>query len=203
VKGTWKTWSAAVAALLLTLPLGAQQTAKEAELEAGKPADYQKILRPEDKFEILGRFAGSWEGSLKALLHGTPPKEAPLKDTLEAKWLLDDHFIDVQFTTQFGDNSNRGRVTMGYDGAKKHFYRIFLVSLDPRATFSTGQYIRSKNALVFHGIEEDPISGDSFTKRDVFTFIDKDKIYYEQFYAFADGSEVRVMEGYYNRVTGK
>jgi hypothetical protein len=202
MRNFWKAWCG-VAALLLTLPLSAQQTAKEAEREAGTPDEYKKILSPADKLEILGRFAGTWEGTFTAWTYGTPPKPVPMKETLEAKWLLKDRFIDTQFSMQFPENASQGRVTMGYDGAKRYFYRIFLVDYDPRGTFSTGHYIRSQNALVFHGVEEDPVSGDSFTKRDVFTFHDKDKIGYAQYYIFADGSEIKVIEGHYTRVSGK
>jgi len=202
MRNSWKAWCGA-AALLLTLPLPAQQTAKEAEREAGAPADYKRILSPEDKLEILGRFAGTWEGTFTAWTYGTPPKPVPLKETVETKWLLNDRFLDANFTMRFPEHATQGRVTMGYDGAKRHFYRIYLVDYDPRATFSTGYYIRSKNALVFHGVEEDPVSGDSFTKRDVFTFEDKDKIGYAQYYTFADGSEIKVIEGQYTRVSGK
>lgn len=208
MRKSWKAWSgtlaiSAISALLLTLPLAAQQTAKEAEQGAANPAEYQKRLKPEDKFEILGRFAGTWQGNLKAWLHGSPPREAAVKDTLEAKWILNDRFLDTHFTTELGPEVSRGRVTMGYNGATRQFYRIFLADWDPRGTLSTGAYIRSKNALVFQGMEHDPVSGDSFEKRDVFTFVDKDKIFYEQFYSFADGSEIKVIEGHYTRVTGK
>lgn len=202
MRNCWKAWCG-IAALLLTLPLSAQQTAKEAELEAGPAEEYKKHLSPPDKFEILGRFVGTWEGTFTAWTHGTPPKQVPMKETLEAKWILKDQFLDTHFSMQFPGNVNQGRVTMGYDGAKRHFYRVFLVDYDPRGTFSTGYYIRSKNALVFHGVENDPVSGDTFTKRDVFTFLDKDKIAYAQFYSFADGSEVKVIEGHYTRVSGK
>ena len=41
-------------------------------------------------------------------------------------------------------------------------------------------------------------------KRDVFTFgPDKDKFHYEQYYRFADGSEVKPLEGDYTRVKEK
>lgn len=189
--------------IAFVLPLAAQQTVKEAEKDTADKAAFSRLIRPEDKMEILGRFVGTWEGTFNILMHGTPPVAATMKDRLEAKWILGDSFIDTEFTSEFRTNKTKGRVTMGYNGGKKHFYRIFLADWDPRGTYSTGHYIRSRNALVFKGSEDDPLTGDSFEKRDSFTFVDKDKIYYEQFYTFADGSEVRVMEGHYIRVSGK
>src|SRR5215212_10749283 len=101
MKKSWKAWAGA-ATLLLALPLGAQQTAKEAEHEAGNPTEYDKHLNPADMHEILGRFVGNWQANLKVLVYGTPPREATMKDALEAKWILSDRFIETQFTSELG-----------------------------------------------------------------------------------------------------
>lgn len=205
MKKCWKTLAATaiVAASACVLPLAAQQTVKEAEKDTADKAAFRKLVRPDDKFEILSRFVGTWEGTFKAMLHGEPPVEAKMTDRLETKWIMNETFVETDFLSQLNEVTMKGRVTMGYNGGKKHFYRIFLADWDPRGTYSVGHFIRSKNALVFKGTEDDPLTGDSFEKRDAFTFVDKDKIYYEMFYTFADGSEVRVMEGTYHRVTGK
>jgi hypothetical protein len=205
MRKSWKAWCGA-AALLLTLPslqAAAQQTVKEAEKDTSDKAAFFKLIRPEAEMAILDRFVGTWEGTFKVMLHGTPPVEATMKDRLDTKWILNNSFIETSFAGQFNENKMVGRVTMGYNGGRKHFYRFYQADWDPRGTYSVGHYIRSRNALVFKGPEDDPLTGDSFEKRDSFTFVDKDKIYYEQFYTFADGSEVRVMEGYYNRVPAK
>jgi hypothetical protein len=200
MKTPWKIWLG-MAVLLAALPLAAQQTVKEAERHAGTPEEYDKILKPAAQHEILGRFVGTWKADLKVLLYGTPPQESWMKDTLETKWILNDRFIETHFAGEFAGGPIKGRVIMGYNGATKQFYRVYLVDWDSRGTFSEGVWIRSKNALVFHGKEHDPITGDTFQKRDVFTFgEDKDKIQYEQFYVFADGSEIRPVWGHYNRV---
>ncbi|HEX7185756.1 MAG TPA: DUF1579 family protein [Thermoanaerobaculia bacterium] len=192
-----------VAALLVALPLAAQQTAKEAERHAGNPMDYDKILKPADMHEILGRFVGTWNTTLKALVYGVPLRETTMKDTFVAKWILDERFIELEYTYDLGVEGgvSKGKVIMGYNGATKQFFRHFFIDWDSRGTFSDGVFIRSKNALVFEGKEHDPITGDTFVKRDVFTFgPDKDKFHYEQYYRFADGSEVKPLEGDYIRV---
>lgn len=194
---------AAMIASLWALPLAAQQTAHEGAAEPDPKVDFQALLRPPEKFEILGRFVGTWEGTFKVWMHGDPPPVTSMKDTIEATWVFGDSFLDSHFTNVLNEKSLKGRVTMGYHAGRKHFYRIYLADWDPRGTYSAGHYIRSKNALVFKGMEDDPHTGDSFEKRDSFTFVDKNKIFYEQFYAFADGSEVKVMEGHYTRVPGK
>lgn len=193
-----KLWLGA-AALLAALPLGAQQTAKEAEKHAAPPEEYDKILNPADKQEILSRLVGTWNADLKIVVYG--PSEATMKDTFQAKRILNDRFVELDYTYDLkGGGISKGKIIMGYNGATKKYFRTFLIDWDSRGTFSDGVFIRSKNALVFRGEENDPITGDSFVKREVFTFgPDKNKFYYEQFYEFADASEVRVAWGDYIR----
>ena len=62
-KSSWNVWLGA-AALLLALPLSAQQTAKEADREAGKPEQYEQILRKSGNHEILARLEGTWRGRM-------------------------------------------------------------------------------------------------------------------------------------------
>jgi hypothetical protein len=196
-KSSWNVWLGA-AALLLALPLSAQQTAKEADREAGRPEQYEQILRKSGNHEILARLEGTWRAeTLKTLIYG--PKEVNMKDTLEAKLIFDGNFLETTFAQELG-GINKGTTIMGYNGADKHFWRLFM-NADPRGTWSTGVYVRAKDALVFRGYEHDPVSGDHFQKREVFTFgPDKDKFHFELFYEFADGSELEVVDGDYHRV---
>src|SRR5687768_7570147 len=86
---------AMIAMTAFVLPLSAQQTVKEAEKDTADKAAFMKLVRPDDKFEILGRFVGTWEGTFKVMLHGEPPVETTMKDRLEAKWIMNNTFIDT------------------------------------------------------------------------------------------------------------
>jgi hypothetical protein len=201
MRKSWTKWIG-MAALLMAMPLTAQQTAKEAEKEAGTPAEYERLLKPADKHEILGRFVGSWKGDLKVLLYGTP-SEGIMPEELEAHWIMKDNFIEMSLTQHIRDHVVNGKILLGYNGSIKKFYQLFLTDGEPRGTYSQGVLLRSKNALVFRGMEDDPVSGDSFERRDVYTFVDKDKIMYELYYTFVDGSEIKPVEGYLTRVKDK
>ena len=74
MRKSWKTWVAA-AALLTAMPLLAQQTAKEAEREAGSGEQYDKLLRRTGNHEILARLEGNWQGNLKANVFSDDPKQ--------------------------------------------------------------------------------------------------------------------------------
>ena len=201
MRKSWKVW-VGVATLLGAMPLAAQQTVKEAEKEAGTPEQYEKLLKPADKHEILGRLVGSWKGDLKVLLYGTP-SEAIMPEELEAHWILKDNFIEMNATQHIRDAVVQAKILLGYNGSIKKFYQLYLTDGEPRGTYSQGVLLRSQNALVFRGIEEDPVSGDAFERRDVYTFVDKDKIKYELYYTFVDGSEMKPIDGYLTRVKDK
>lgn len=192
------------AALLLALPLTAQQSATEAQKEAGTIEQYEKILRHSGNHDYLRRLAGTWQAdSLKGMAYGVPLRQVEVKDTLESR-MIHDAFLETDFTMDVGgkgEGVSKGKTIMGYDGAAKHFFRLYMNEGDPRGTWSTGVYLRAKNALIFRGIEHDPVSGDKFEKREVFGFgPDPNKITYEQYYTFADGSEVKVLDGTYTRI---
>lgn len=195
-----KRWLLAVAALLLVLPLSAQQTAKEAEAPAQTDRDIEKEMMPPEIHAILGRLTGSWQADLKVVLHGTPPREARMTDKLKTEWILGDKFLE----TSFDSGPVQGKIIMGYNGITREFFRYRMDSQDPRGLFSRGVYIKSKDQLVFRAEEVHPITRDAFYKREVFTFgPDKDKVHYELYYELADGSEVKPVEGDYTRVVTK
>jgi hypothetical protein len=90
---------------------------------------------------------------------------------------------------------------MGYNGAWRRFSQLFMTDGEPRGPYSKGVYLKAKNALLFTGTEDDPVSGDSYERLDLYTFQDnKDKIGYQLLYRFADGSEMKVVDGTYTRV---
>lgn len=200
-----KAW-VGMAAFLMAMPVLAQQTAKEAEKEAGSYEQYDKILRRSGHHDILARLEGNWLGTLKVLIYSKDDKTGPyhettMKDTLEARMILNGNFYEANYTTDIEGTLGHGKIVMGYNGAEREFYRLYMNEGEPRGTLSTGVHIRSQNALHFRGVEHDPVSGDKFEKRDVFTFgPDKDKFHYEMSYTFADGSVLKVAEGDYVRI---
>lgn len=199
MKKSWKTWIG-MAALLMAMPLGAQQTAKEAEKEAGSAEQYEKLLRRTGNHEILERLAGNWEGTFKVKVWGGA--QPTMKDTVQGEMIMGGSFLQVHSNSLIeGGTPANSLAIMGYNGADKEFYRLYMNAGEPRGTWSTGVYIKSKDQLVFRGIEHDPVSGDKFEKWDVFTFgPDKDKVHYELSYMFADGSKIeKVVDGYYTR----
>lgn len=199
-----KSWRALAmaAALLGALPLAAQQTAKEAQKEAGTGEQYDKLLRRTGHHDILARLEGNWQGTnMKVLLWGAPFRESTMTDTLNAKLIFNGNFLETEQVTTIEGNSGKSKIIMGYNGADKEFYRLYMNEGEPRGTWSTGVHLRTRDALIFNGTEHDPVSGDKFTKREIFDFgPNKDEIGYELSYVFADGSELKVVEGVYKRV---
>jgi hypothetical protein len=199
-----KSWRAlmSAAALLVALPLAAQQTAKEAQREAGSADQYDKLLRRSGHHDILARLEGNWQGTnMKVLVWGTPFRETVMTDTLNVKLIFNGNFLEAEEVSNIEGQVGRSKIIMGYNGADKEFYRLYMNEGEPRGTWSTGVHLRARDALIFNGTEHDPVSGDKFTKREIFDFgPDKDEFGYELIYVFADGSEMKVVEGVYKRV---
>jgi hypothetical protein len=198
MKTSWKAWIG-VAALLVAAPLLAQQSAKEAEKEAGNPAEYEKILKPADKHEILNRLAGTWKGEFKVLIYG-PQKEATMTQDFVGQWILKDNFFEIDLNQDIRGSKLKAKILLGYNGAWRRFYQLYMTDGEPRGTYSKGVFLKAKNTLLFTGTEDDPISGDSYERLDFFNFLDKDKIGYQLVYRFADGSEMKVADGTYTRM---
>ena len=124
-----------------------------------------------------------------------------MSDTLNAKMIFNGNFLEAEQTSNIEGSIGKSKIIMGYNGADKEFYRLYMNEGEPRGTWSTGVHLRARDALIFNGTEHDPVSGDKFIKREIFDFgPDKDKIGYELLYVFADGSQMKVVDGVYTRV---
>ena len=125
---------------------------------------------------------------------------------LEGKWVYGERFVEATFFRR-GDQGPFERAPveihsiyyLGYDTYKKQYYNIFLGDEDVIPLTSSGSYDPEKKTLTFVGTEHDPITGDSFTKYEIFTLPGGDEIGYELRYGFADGSTITAGKGTYRR----
>jgi hypothetical protein len=196
--------AAALATAVLSLhPAAAQKSAKEAE-KPQNAADYTKLL-PGENHKHLSLFAGKWEATLKIWGHGTPPPESSMRQTMDARWILRDNWLQTDFTHQFANSDAlfTGHIFRGYNGATENFVAILMSDGDVRETVSTGTYDPAKKTFVFKGPEKDPVTQDTFYRKETYTFVDADHYRYELSYIYQDGSETKAAEGTFTRVKGK
>jgi Protein of unknown function (DUF1579) len=201
MKTTWI--AAALTAAVLSLhPAAAQKSAKEAE----KPqnGDYSALLRG-PKHDALTQFEGTWQTTLRIWGHGTPPPESKMEQTVTARWILRNNWLQTDFTQKFPPNNEpfTGHVFRGYNGATENYVAILMSDGDVRETVSTGTYDPAKKMFVFVGPEKDPVTQDTFQRKEIYTFLDGDSYKYELIYVFLDGSDVKAAEGLFTRVKDK
>lgn len=201
--------------LLAPSPTYAQKTAEEAEAMPDFDA-YAAFRKPQPEHAILAPLAGSWRCAMTVWLHGDPPPEAKLDATLDAEWAFGERFLRIEahrkgtshhFETMPLDI--HGVYYFGYDTYAKAYYNVLLSEEDVIPIRSAGTWQADARQLRFLTEENDPVTGDSFRKWEIFTLPEKgsgkaaeapDQLGYELRYGFADGSEIKAGECTFRRV---
>lgn len=186
------------------LPASAQTSAKEAE-KVQKREDYEKAFGDRTKHKLLEPFLGTFEGTLKTWNHGTPPVEGFMKQTITSEWKWET-FLVSEVTTQFGKSDKElypmvfnELIYRGHNPGTQLFTISRFVQGDPREFPSTGTYDEKTRTFTFEGTEKDPVTGDSFVKKDVVKIVDNDRYDLTIYYRFQDGSEIKAVEGVFKR----
>jgi len=183
---------------LAVSPLAAQKTVEEASTH-GPLEDYIPYRTHQSQHDIYNPLIGEWGCDMSVLLHGTPPPQGTLRVTFKADWIFDGRYLEMNIR-RVGVSEHFGKEPVdvediqyfGYDPIHKKYYNILLTEEHVVPTSSEGEYDAETHTLTFTGIEEDPITEDSFTKWEVFHLGGKDGIPYELHYSFLDGSKIKV-----------
>ena len=195
-----------VAIVLGLSPAHAQKTAKEAEAipEFDK---YKPFRHPGEKHQALNAFEGKWEARLTAWLHGTPPPKVEMKATLDNRWAYGRRFVEGTYI--LAQQSKPGEAAgvhvtgvyfFGHHNETGEYFNYFFADDHVIPTISTGRYDATARVFTFEGGEHDPVTGDDFTKIEIFRLNSADEMAYEQRYRFADGTEIKAAEGTFRRV---
>lgn len=190
----WRLTATLLAVLAAALPLEAQKTAKEAEA-IPEWEKYKPFRHPGENHRLLDSLEGTWTTTLRAWLHGSPPPEVALDARLEARWILDGRYLQLDYRHTGPELDLEGRYYFGYDPIEGHYYNLLIANDHVIPLHSKGAWDGEKKTLSFRGIEYDPVTGDSFEKREHFTFLAPDRIGYELRYGFSDGTEIKAAEG--------
>jgi hypothetical protein len=196
----------ALVALLSPGWLSAQKSIDDARRQptAEDIARVNALMSKQKEHEILGHFAGTWEGTLQTKVRGNPPSEVPSPATLEMRWMLDGYFLESDETLRPGakDVTIRSRAIYGYNSFEKYYYRTVFQAGDPREYVSTGTWDAATRTLTFTGPEHNKVTGDDFQRRDTFRILGEDRIGYELAFIFKDGSELTAVQGTYQKKKG-
>lgn len=191
----------ALALLAAPVSLPAQKTAADAakarEIEAEARARNQEEFQKRSK--IIDQLAGTWEGDFK-VVQGSPPQEIAAPGTLEARWALDNKWLQSETTFQLPGGAKFHNLSfLGYNSAAKQYRRLLLTTGDSREVVANGTWDEATRTFVFTGTMQNPYSGDSFERRDTFTVVDADHVAYKIDFIFQDKTEIHVVSGTFKR----
>ena len=187
--------------LAAAVPAAAQKTAKEAEQSKDDPAKYAAAFDVKREHEILAQLAGSWQATLKGTIAGNPPKEVTFTSAIDIQWILGDTHLRSETRLTLPGGTSTTLSLMGYDPALKQYFRFSATEGDPRPISSTGVYDAATKTFTFRGPERDPVTGDTYDKKEVFK-VTPEGLAFELRFVFQDGSEILVASGTFKEVAG-
>jgi uncharacterized protein DUF1579 len=191
----------------LAMPAVAQTNAKEAE----KPydADLSRYYgSTNENHRALDGMSGKWKGEITIWTFGDPPPHYPVLSTMENKWLWDGRFLESHLIRYDGitpEKIAKGTVYegvhyYGYDNKLKHYWTEVIGNDHTTTLRGEGQLDPQTKILRLSGPELSPVSGDTFTRIEIYGLKNKDAIDWELRYAFPDGSEILAAKGTFHRV---
>jgi hypothetical protein len=173
---------------------------KEKAAKGGDPAAmmeaWEKAGAPGEQHKVLKKMVGKWNVSVKSWMD---PKAPPMESagTAEAKPILGDRFIQMNFSSTMMGKPFTGIATTGYDNVKKKFVGTWIDSMSTSIMRSEGK-LEADGKMVSEGISSDPMTGKDSKMRMVETWQGDDKLV-EEFFEKKGGKEHKSMEITYTR----
>lgn len=193
----------ALAAGLWPLPAPAQKTSSEAARSKEDEAkDRAKVMEAlQERYKVIGQFAGSWTGTCKAMIQDKPAREVSAPATLEARWGFEQKWLQSDMTLELGKEGGSFYITsfLGFNPGTQQYKRFLLTKGDPRDTLQTGTWDEATKTFVFQAPIINYFTNDSFDRRDTFKVLDADRFHYRLDYIFPDKSEILAIEGVFTR----
>ncbi len=193
--------------LAAAVPGRAQTTAKEAE----QPYDRELSIyyaTPHDSHRAIDWMAGKWKAATKVWGFGSPPPMHMITTTMDNRWLHDGRFlygvmqrIDTVEAAELATKKPfyHGDNYFGYDNKLRTYWSLVLGNDHTTYLRAEGTLSTDGKRLEFRGPELSPVSGDIFTRIEIFTLKNADEIDYQLRYGFPDGSEITAAEGTFKR----
>lgn len=164
------------------------QAMMEAMEKAGTPGEHHKVL--------LKR-VGKWDVVVKAwMAPGQPPMES--KGTAEAKSILGDRFIQMNFTGSFMDKPFNGIGVTGFDNVKKKVVGTWIDNMSTSIMRSEGTFDAASKTTSSTSVGMDPITGKECKGRTVEKWESDNKVV-EEFFRKVGSKEMKAMEIVYTR----
>lgn len=106
----------------------------------------QEMPRPAEGHKILKKDLGTWDAEVKMWMG---PGEPMTSKAVEVNRMLGEFWIVSEFKGDFGGMPFEGRGMTGYDEASNTYNGVWIDSMTPHTTHTSGKWDADKNAFVF------------------------------------------------------
>ena len=152
---------------------------------------------PGDMQKMLAKGEGHWVSEITMWMS---PDAQPMHMQAEVdnKMILDGRYLQGKNTGNFMGMPFEGWSITGYDNARKVFFNSWIDNMGTGIINLEGKWDAEKSAIVFAGMQTDPMTGKLVDVREIFTMIDNDNQKLEM-YSTMDGKEFKTMEIIFKR----
>ncbi|MFG0284002.1 MAG: DUF1579 domain-containing protein [Phycisphaerales bacterium JB039] len=156
---------------------------------------YEEKNRTGEHHDWLARCAGVWDAECSVWMDPSAPPE--VSSGMERnRMLLDDRYLESEFSGEWFGEKFTGRSLMGYNNAEGRFESVWGDSTSTGLLYSTGT--REGDRLEMVGEMKDCLSEQMVKYRHVMTFDGPDKRTFTGYHTM-DGQEMKAMEIVYTR----
>ena len=166
-----------IAVLILSAGVARAQELSEAE-KAKRMAESSALAAPGPEHQRLQSLVGRWDREIKVWPEPGKPSMT-LKGTCENKMILGGRFLVSESKGNMGGMIIETFNIMGFDRRHKKYTTIGLDTFGTYYVAAAGPYDESKQAVVMHGEDVDPVLGGTQKYDFIFRVIGPDKYTFE------------------------
>jgi len=158
---------------------------------------YKKLATPGEPHKLFASLAGSWTTKTKEWMEpGKPPTEST--GSVEMKMLLDERFLQQEFTGNMMGQSYSGVGIGAYDNLRKRYVSIWIDTMGTGIFMMEGTASADGKTITLRG-KHDELGGGQMTHRAVWKIVDNNTQTFDMFGAHNGGKETKMMEIIYTR----
>jgi Protein of unknown function (DUF1579) len=151
----------ALAALLLTSFIIAQETPAMSEEDMQAMEDYAKMMAPGKNHETLEYFVGEWDVTAKMFMAGPGSAEiVEYPGTATYSWIMGGRFIRETVVGEFMGEPYHSEGYIGYDNYQKKYVIAGINTMNTGIGTMSGVYDKENNAYIYYGQMDEPMTGE-------------------------------------------
>jgi hypothetical protein len=181
-------------------PVEAKQSTPPSPEEMEKA---MKVASTRTEFhDALEPLVGKWKVTSKMWME--PGKDPQVSTgTADSKWILDNHYIQEDFSGDFMGKPFKGVSINAYNTVGKEYQSTWIDSMNTQIMVNNGQISPDKKQITYSGKFDCPMMGSDTEMTSVLTIVDKDKHTFEMFGPGPDGKQMKSFELIYERAMPK